>query len=94
MLRGVTLIEIEWVDSSHGGGWQFMADLDAEPQHCYTVGYLVRETDDAVTVATSVGVGNDGLVSQVCDCMTIPKSVIEKRRVIKRYPKRHTKVGK
>jgi hypothetical protein len=51
------LVLVEWQDSRQpSGGWRWADEYEApEPVICRTVGWLLRETDDALLVAQSLG---------------------------------------
>ena len=69
---------IEWVDSYYTAGWKNrVADLpDADT--ITSVGIVVRETKQSVTISTSVS-----SFENVVDPLTIPKRAITKRTRIK-----------
>lgn len=63
---------IEWVDSMMTNGWQHDPSADKDLK-CWTVGFLIGETDDAVAVASSVSEPG-----AVLDQITIPRVAITK----------------
>lgn len=67
---------IEWVDSVRSFDWQLSEDVDTKPIECVTVGYVVNETDDFVSVAGTIGLEPP----QVCQVITIPKCAVRRRR--------------
>lgn len=81
-----TLVKITWVDASNIGEW-----VEAENIHqklnkddadvFYTVGFLVRETKQNISVAQSVCYNNNNL-ELAGDIMTIPKGWIKVKRVL------------
>lgn len=73
------IVSVEWVDSCRPHGWTDIADLgeDYKPSHILTAGYLVREDDDCLIVASSQNVGRGG--GQVDGIMCIPKVAILSR---------------
>lgn len=65
------LLWIEWVDSaSHGGVWTHKTDLETGSHKIRSVGWLVREDDDALTIVAHEG------GDQYSGDMTIPKVAI------------------
>ena len=73
-------IYIEWEDSSSfaGGVWSIREDcVKSKPCSCKTIGFVISETKDAITLAGSLDGGK-----HVSGDMTIPKSAIRKRRVV------------
>ena len=76
---------VKWVDSSHIIGWK--KRRDARPMLglavCETVGFVVAETDEYLTLAQSLD--DDKGDSQGWDAiMSIPIVCIKKRRVLKK----------
>lgn len=62
-------IYVEWIDSSTRHGWQEpKTDWDLR---CWTLGFLVSESDESVTVSSTVEAGGN-----VCDQITIPRAAI------------------
>ena len=47
------LVIVEWVDAHTGHGWERDDEADGEGSIVYTVGFLVRSTRQAVTVAST-----------------------------------------
>ena len=48
------IVYVEWLDSIGHPGWKDPDELtDPPPMRCITIGFLVRETDDVVTVSAS-----------------------------------------
>lgn len=83
--RPMAIVEVFWVDSYSRSGWEdadeMLKNLDDKDIGCLTVGYLLRETDDRVTIIQSqAGVGNIG------DAMTIPKRAILEMSTLKARP--------
>lgn len=70
---------IDWVDSSSLRGWQ-RRDAGHSPSCIMTVGLVVGETKDAVTVSHSISED-----SNVPDALSIPKVAIVRRR---RFPRK------
>jgi hypothetical protein len=71
-------IEVKWIDSC--GGSHYWADVDSfnnKPDRITTVGYLVKSSKRAVTVAASKA------SSQVGGVITIPRSSIKSIKKMK-----------
>ena len=71
------LVKIEWIDScSSNTEWMLLSDIDEDiqPIRITTVGFLMQETGECVTVAQNYGVEPE----QACNFMTIPKGCILK----------------
>lgn len=77
-----TLELVEWVDSQTTyAGWVRLDEIgDRRPLvgEMRTVGWVVRENDDAILIAQNVG-STDGGSQQICHAMTIPKVAITSR---------------
>lgn len=77
MKEALKIIYIEWVDStSYGGVWKPRDDVEhlQENPVIVSVGVLLRETPQSITVVGHIGSG------QVSGEMCIPKVAIKKRR--------------
>jgi len=64
------VVAIVWLDAVAGAGWTEHADA-GEPHEVYSVGFLVKKTRTAVTIATSVSHGEHN------GSMTIPRGMIQ-----------------
>lgn len=69
-----TLARLTWVDSLQPRpNWEFIHNIDPEKAlKCYTVGWVLGMTDDALTVAMSITAGKTWGDRQVSGVMTIP----------------------
>ena len=75
-------IKIEWIDScSSNTEWTLLSDIceDIQPIKITTIGFLIQETDDCITVAQNYGIDPE----QACNFMTIPKGCIKKIEELK-----------
>ena len=70
---------IDWVDSVRASDWTYTEDIDGKTMNCISIGFLLKETDDSVTIAQNYGLNPE----QVCNLMTIPKCSIRNVREIK-----------
>ncbi len=76
------LVEIVWDDAtSNSDSWVHLDDISA-PERVNTTGFLVKETEAAVTIAGSVAAYEDS-IGTVGNTMTIPKGMIHSRRLLK-----------
>jgi hypothetical protein len=66
---------IEWESSVQNPQWVKEPELRATPKIVKTVGYVLKETLSAVTVAASIS------GDYYCAPLTIPKSCIKKRSI-------------
>ena len=65
------LLWVDWVDASTcSQAWNFPEDMPGIPESIQSVGWVVRENDDAITIAAHWG--NDSVSGD----MTIPKIAI------------------
>ena len=54
---GYRLVKVRWLDSSGiGGGWHDFGDLTHESLDCETVGWLIHECPDCITVVPTIAV--------------------------------------
>ena len=72
------VIYIEWKDATGAQGWH---DKDAELELAaiQSIGWLIRETKNAVTITTGIAVADGGYMGM----QSIPKAGIIKRRYVK-----------
>lgn len=71
------LIYIEWMDAVSTDGW-IKPDFELHPALCTSVGFLVRENKDYITICQ--GYSN---VDSLNGFFTIPKGWIKKRKYVK-----------
>lgn len=69
------LIQVEWKDAQTGHGWEHEEDLSIEIPVVITVGFLIKENDDGVLIASSVGTDRHSNARIV-----IPKGMIVNRK--------------
>lgn len=82
-MKKLRVVEVEWVDSGAGGGWQFIANIDRQSLKCITVGFLLFDDDESISVASSIGLDSAGMANQAEGPITIPKVAIVRRRYVK-----------
>ncbi len=70
------LVMVEWVDSCSQYGWHKPEEYDANVIHICSVGMLVREKDDSVSLISGKGIQWDTM-------MTIPRACIKRIRTLK-----------
>ena len=49
------LVHVEWKDAQTGHGWEDRENVLVETPIVTTVGFLIKETDEGVVVASTVG---------------------------------------
>jgi hypothetical protein len=73
------LVYLEWVDSSGStDGWYHLKDFEPNLVWCKSVGWVVYETDEYITVLPHMGDESQGRGE-----LTIPVCAIKKRKVIR-----------
>jgi hypothetical protein len=76
------LVEVIWDDAaSNSESWVHINDIVA-PERVNTTGFLVKETDEFLTIAASVSAVED-YIETVGNTMTIPKGMIVTRREVR-----------
>ena len=73
------IIKINWVDSVRASDWTLLEDIDDKPLDCVSVGFLIKETDEQITIAQNYGIKPE----QVCNLMTIPRCSIKDIKELK-----------
>ncbi len=72
------IIHLEWVDSTSMQGW--VNDYKTPNVNCVSVGLLVSENKESITIASNKSLGFENAYGQY---MTIPKCAIKKRKWLK-----------
>ncbi len=72
---------IEWHDAAGSPGWRAERDIQTVPAKCQSVGFLIRKTKKAITLACSRNLSNDG--TPYDDSIVIPRSAIRRKRRLK-----------
>jgi hypothetical protein len=72
------VIYIEWKDATGAQGWH-AKEAELELAAIKSVGWLIRETKNAVSITTGIAVADGGYMG----IQSIPKACIIKRRYIK-----------
>ena len=77
-----TLIRIEWSDAGTINNWEEMEDLlrelrKGDADMFLTVGFLIRETKDWLSVAQTIQYNNN-VLERATDVMSIPKGMVKK----------------
>lgn len=69
------VVVIQWHDAAGHDGWQMTADMQKpEPHVCWTVGFLVAETEESVRVSHTDG------KTQLHGVFDIPRGCIKEMR--------------
>ncbi len=76
------IVSVVWVDSQFASlTWCHIDELPVNIATVTTVGFLVSQTNDIITVASSL-VYNDYIVTQISGAINIPKCCIKSKKVI------------
>jgi len=79
--KDIRVVLIEWDDAVAGAGW--IADHNGQrPDRCISIGAVVAEDAQSVTLAGTWGLDCDGSL-QSNNRMTIPRGMIVKQRLLK-----------
>jgi hypothetical protein len=70
---------VEWVDSKRGDGWVRLGDLDHAISECESLGWVISESKDSITISAHVA----GNPDQCCGEITIPRKAISKITMFK-----------
>ena len=70
------LVRVFWRDSSEASGWQRISELEPDCLEMESVGWLLDEKPDQITLAGHVGYDADGKAEQACSVMTIPVQAV------------------
>jgi hypothetical protein len=72
---------VEWVDScANSDAWISREDVEFTVKRCHSVGFVVDDSEDALTLAGSYGTEADGTTTdQLGMVITIPKVAIVAR---------------
>jgi hypothetical protein len=78
---------VEWVDSSCGGPWTDIDELEASATlaielKCFSIGFVAHEDERTLTLAMSYNLNRRGEVNQWGQPVTIPKVAITKRKSV------------
>lgn len=68
-MEDLPMKKVVWLDSNTRSGWHYPEDQKYGPLKVVTVGHVIKETDEAITLSASVVFGEN---YQTCDTMTIP----------------------
>ncbi|MGZ5442067.1 MAG: hypothetical protein ACXW5U_11505 [Thermoanaerobaculia bacterium] len=72
------LVMVEWLDS-YGctPDWHTLADVNATPMVCKSVGWLIRDDEKIKVIAPHISdEGNASEMQQCCGDMTIPSAAV------------------
>lgn len=77
------IVKVVWLDSCGPHGWRKLADvLGQEVARIETVGFLVRDTDECLTIVGSIDLGDDDTETNVDHVVHIPRCSVVSMRVI------------
>lgn len=73
------IVKIEWVDSARSFDWSLLEEIDNKPVNCISVGFLIENTKEHITIAQNYGLKPE----QVCNLITIPKCSVKSIKKLK-----------
>ena len=87
------IVEVEWEDSAGSHGWQSTDEIP-DPHIITSLGYVIRDDDEAFTVTESLNHGKElpnAILKKYGCTMTIPRSAIRKVTELQAKPKANGK---
>lgn len=75
-IQGDDVVMVLWGDNQFVSGWIDRDDLPDSSGSCVTIGIIVEETKESLTIASSVRTGEDG-DNQVMSPLILDKSCIK-----------------
>ena len=75
-LQSPDLVVVEWIDAAHFEGWQFGENPENIFEPCWTVGFLMSDTDEGVMIAQTWYPGDTANLIQ------IPAGMIRKKTIL------------
>lgn len=77
------LERVQWHDSyGCSPSWEAISDIEAANIHCWSVGWIIHETDELIVICPHIHTGSDNSDPQGCGEMTIPKVAIVSRETL------------
>lgn len=70
--ENLKIAKVTWIDSFGGGGWVDKETYTHQVSTCYTVGYVIKDAQDFLTIASTVS------KDQYLDPISIPRCAIQK----------------
>lgn len=72
------IIHLKWLDAAHcdGTGWKSLEDYVPTGIVCETVGFLIHEDEETITLATSIDIEGGNFASE----FLVPKVCIKERK--------------
>ena len=71
------VVWVEWVDSQTQHHWQNPSSIFSEKLECLTIGFVVHETDDTISITSTLAE-----TGTVLDTITIPKCAITRMQEV------------
>lgn len=73
------LVYVEWIDAVSAARWCPVDELTADPSPCRTVGWIVKENDQALCLAQTMSGETSETDESVLGRLVIPKAWIGRR---------------
>ena len=84
MKHKYSAIIIEWEDSQISPqGWERVSDFIAQIPIMKSIGFIVYEDKNCISIASSLGMGTKTSDEQICNTITIPKRSIVSKHFLK-----------
>lgn len=69
---------VEWVDSSVVQGWELWACAERDVAHCSSVGWLLEDNKERVTIAQS-----QSTTGTIMNTLTIPRGAVTSMKILR-----------
>lgn len=77
------LVLVEWKDHHADNNWVKSKDIELKPEYCLSVGWLVKEDDEAITVVSCID-PKDPINGAMGNTWYILKSCITMQKVLRK----------
>jgi hypothetical protein len=71
------MVHIRWIDSNYSAGWEFLPKEAPKTTIVESVGFVLFENDEAITLTGNYSQAFDETPEQANGVMTIPKCCVE-----------------
>ena len=72
-----TIYLVTWIDSIGSSGWRTIDEIPLESEICTSIGWLIRETKETITLVGSKSLQTNSFNG----VLTIPKIAIRKKKI-------------
>ena len=75
------IVLVNWLDSNSNSAWHNITEAKhLRPSPCVTIGYVLEDTEEYITIASSFATENDSVSDVIC----IPKFAVQSIETIRR----------